>query len=207
MRREGLQKTWYVCLMIWMFSFLIVPVIYADESDPFYIGFSIGPIFDQLDESKASEHFVRPISLDYDNTFGFQLRAGIIFNEYFTAEGLFEYVFPFEDDASLRTVKVDVLHLALQAKIRYPQPGPLQPYGLWGLGLINTQMKSEIRTDDSSESIKQTDWGLSTKFGAGVDIYITPDIFSNIETSWTLGLGNVNHVEYPAFIVGINYRF
>jgi len=206
MRLNGLKNKWYFCFIVWLISFLTVPVIYA-ESDPFYIGLSVGPMFEKLDESQAAEHFVRNVSLDYDNTYGFQLRAGIIFNEYFTAEGMFEYVFPFEDDASLRTVKIDVVHLALQARIRYPQPGPIQPYGLLGLGLMNTQMKSEIRTGNSSENIKLTDWGLSTKIGAGVDIYITPDIFSNFETSWTLGMGNVDHIEYPAFIVGINYRY
>ncbi len=192
--------------MAGVFSIITAPSVYA-ESNPFYVGFSIGPIISQLDESQAEDHFLRPVSLDYGSTFGFQLRAGMILNEYLTGETVFEYVFPFKDDTHLRTVKVDVLHLAVQGRFRYPQPGPVQPYGLFGIGLMNTQMKADIHAEEDSKSIKENDWGFSTKLGAGADVYITPDIFSNLELSWTLGLGNVNHVKYPAFLVGLNYRF
>ncbi|ETR72235.1 MAG: hypothetical protein OMM_01865 [Candidatus Magnetoglobus multicellularis str. Araruama] len=175
------------------------------ENDPYYVGLSIGPAFEQLDETKASNHFMRSTSLDFDNAFGFQLRAGYIKNKYLAGEAIFEYIFPFEADNTNETVQYDVLHIAVQSKISYQQPGPIHPYALIGLGLINSQMKSEIQFDHSS--IQETDWGFSTKIGAGIDIYITPNIFSNFELTWTKGLGNVDHIQYPALILGGYYRF
>ena len=192
--------------MSFIICLLVISTVQA-ESDPFYIGISIGPAFNQLDESQAEDYYVKPVSLDYDSAVDFQLKAGIFFNEYLSGELLFEYAFSFEDEKQLRTVKVDALLLSVQGKYRFPQPGPIQPYGLFGLGLMNTQMKAEIRSEENSESIKETDWGFSTKFGGGTDIYVTPDIFTSLELSWTMGLGNVNHIKYPAFLVGINYRF
>ena len=175
------------------------------ENDPYYIGLSIGPAFEQLDETKASKHFKRSTALDFDNTFGFQLRAGYIKNNYITGEAIIEYIFPFESDSSKENVEFDVFHVAVQSKLAYQQPGPIHPYVLIGLGLINSQMNADIKFDNSS--IRETEWGISTKLGAGVDIYITPIIFSHIEMTWTKGMGNVDHIQYPAFILGGNYRF
>jgi opacity protein-like surface antigen len=175
------------------------------ENEPYYIGFAIGTAFEQLDEEKASNHFLRPTSLDFDNTYEFQLRAGFIMNKFITGEAICEYLFPFEADSAKENVEIDVLHLAVQSKLTFQQSGPLHPYALIGLGLINSQMEAQIKFDN--RSIQETEWGVSTKLGAGVDIYITPVIFSTIELSWTKGLGNVDHIQYPSFILGGNFRF
>ena len=175
------------------------------ENDPYYIGLSIGPAFEQLDETKATKHFKRSTSLDFDNAFGFQLRAGYIKNKYLTGEAIFEYIFPFEADSAKENVEIDVLHVAVQSKLTYQQSGPIHPYALFGLGLINSQMKAEIKFDHSS--IQETEMGFSAKLGAGLDMYITPNIFSHFELTWTKGLGNVDHIQYPAFILGGNFRF
>jgi opacity protein-like surface antigen len=175
------------------------------ENDPYYIGLSIGPVFEQLDETLAKNYFKRSTTLDFDNAFGFQLRAGYIKNEYLTGEAVLEYVFPFESNRQYENVELDVLHFAIQSKIMYPQPGSLHPYALLGMGLMNSNMKATINFDNSN--IEETEWGLSTKLGAGVDIYITPNVFSHVEMAWTKGMGNVDHIQYPAFIFGGNYRF
>jgi opacity protein-like surface antigen len=206
MKHQAMKQTcqfWIIALMI----ALIVPSTVYAENNPFYIGVSIGPVINQLDETEAENQFVRPVSLDYGNTTEFQLKTGLFFNEYLSGEFIFEYLFPFKDETNLRTVKVDALMLSIQGKYRFPQPGPIQPYGLFGLGMMNTQMKAEIRSEEKSQSIKESDWGISTKLGGGANIYITPDIFTNLELCWTLGLGKVSHINYPAFLVGLNYRF
>jgi len=203
MKHQAKQKTvFFYCTILML---LVLPGIHAEETDSRYLGISLGSMFDQIDDKKSADHFYRPVSLNFDNTFGFQIRGGYVMNNYISAEAMLEYVFPFETDSSTEKVEIDVIHLALQSKIRYPQQGPIQPYGLIGLGIMNTQMNAEISFDGSN--IQETEWGFSTKIGAGVDIYITHNIFSNLELSWTKGMGNVDHVQYPAFIVGGNYQF
>jgi len=192
-------------LNLFMLFSLCTSSLVIAENDPYYVGLSIGPAFEQLDADKASNHFKRSTSLGFDNSFGFQLRAGYIKNKFLTGEAIIEYFFPFESDSSNENVEIDVLHLAFQSKLSYQQPGPMSPYFLIGMGVINSQMKSEIKYNNNS--IKETEWGVSTKLGAGVDIYITPNIFSHMELTWTKGLGRVDHLEYPALVVGGNYRF
>jgi len=195
------KKQYYLSLVLILLSFSLVKA----ENDPYYVGLSIGQAFEQLDETKALNHFRRFTSIDFDNAFGFQLRAGYIKNDFFTGEVLFEYIFPFESDSANENVEIDVLHFDIQSKLTYQQPGPMVPYFLIGMGIINSQMKSEIKYDKSI--IHENEWGFSTKLGAGFDIYITPNIFSHIELSWTSGLGNVDHIRYPALVFGGNYRF
>jgi opacity protein-like surface antigen len=190
--------------LCFVFSLLTFTQVNA-ENDPYYFGLSIGPAFEQLDETKASEHFNRTTSLNFDNSFGFQLRAGYVKNKYLTGEAILEYIFPFDADNARESVEFDVLHIAIQSKLTIQQSGPVLPYALIGLGLMNAQMKSKINFDNSS--IQENEWGLSTKLGAGIDIYITPNIFSHLELNWTKGLGNVDHIQYPAFMLGGNYRF
>jgi opacity protein-like surface antigen len=198
---QSYKKSLYLSVVL---SLLICTLVNA-ENEPYYLGLSIGPAFGQLDEAKASEHFRRSTSLDFDNAFGFQLRAGYVKNHYLTGEAILEYIFPFEADSSRENVECDVLHIAVQSKLTLQQSGPVHPYALIGLGLINSQTKANIKFDNSS--IQETETGLSAKLGAGVDIYITPTIFTHLELNWTKGLGNVDHIQYPAFMLGGNYRF
>jgi len=184
---------------------LIASTLVSAENDPYYIGISMGPAFEQLDETEASQHMVRSSALDFDNSFCFQLRAGYIKNSYLTGEASIEYLFPFEAESEREIVEFDVLHLAFQSKLTYQKTGPIHPYALIGLGLINSQMKVKLKWNNTS--IKDSEWGLSAKLGAGVDIYITPNIFSHIELNLTKGLGNVDYIQYPAFVLGGNYRF
>jgi opacity protein-like surface antigen len=200
-----MKPTYFKVIMFGcIFSIFTISFVKA-ENDPFYVGLSIGPAFEQIDETKASNQFKRSTALNFDNAFGFQLRAGYVKNKYLTGEAIIEYIFPFEADNARESAEFDVFHVAVQSKIMYPQPGPICPYALIGLGIMNSQMKADIKYNNTG--IQETEWGVSAKLGAGVDIYITPNIFSHIELDWTKGLGNVDHIEYPAFILGGNYRF
>jgi len=173
------------------------------EQNPFYLGFSIFHSMEKLDEKNSQEKFTNPVDISFDDSNGFQLRAGVIFNELLSAEARLESISSYEDVRQDRYSKVDAINFGLNCKAKYYMPLPVQPYGLLGLGLLNSREDTNLYFDSSS----LTDWGMSVKMGIGMDIFITPTFSTGLETTYTMGTGNVDHIKYINLSFGFDYRF
>ena len=186
-----------------VFTLLIFNIECHAEKNPFYFGFTLMHSLENLDSANTEKKYEVPVDIDFDNSFGFQFRAGLIFNEFFSAEAMFEYIFPFEDDGENQSSEIDVINIGINGKAKYQTPSAFQPYFLVGLGLVNSKEETKYKAFSTS----QTNWGFSTKLGIGLDIFITPKLFTGLGLSHTFGIGNVDYVKYTNLSLGINYRF
>jgi opacity protein-like surface antigen len=177
----------------------------AQERHNLYLGMNFMYTLQNLDEGNTADKFNSPVPLniDFDDSFGLQLRAGLNVNEYFTGELMYEYVFPFKTDVGKGyTSEIDVMNFLVNAKLTFPFKENLIPYGIVGLGFMNTY--EEIRGRGFKE---KSDWGPATRIGLGGDVYLTSDISVNGEIAYVIGLGNVDHAKYTNFSVGAAYHF
>ncbi|ETR73695.1 MAG: hypothetical protein OMM_00763 [Candidatus Magnetoglobus multicellularis str. Araruama] len=180
--------------------------IFAQEKTSFYIGASLSNTWSQLDEAHTKQFFYNNVGVDFDDSFGFKLRGGLILNEYFTAEGMLEYVTPFESDVSnIRgnyKTKIDVFTVGANAKCTLPLKENLVPYALFGMGLFNSYEKIT-----GPYFKKKTDWGIGSRLAIGADIIHEHNYSVGMELEHVLGFGNVDHIQYTNISIGAAYRF
>jgi len=195
---------WFVCLS--GLFILESPEIYAQEVTSFYVGASLSNSWSQLDDAHTKDMFIVNVGVDFDDSIGLKFRGGLILNEYFTAEGIMEYITPFK--AVIHTTnhkyesKVDVLTVGANAKCTLPVKEHFVPYGIFGLGIMNTYEKISGPT-----YTKETDWGFGSRLAIGADFIYEHNYSFGIELEHVLGLGNVDHVQYTNFSIGAAYRF
>jgi len=180
--------------------------IFAQEKTAFYIGASLSKTWSQLDEAHTKNFFYNRVGVDYDDSIGFKLRGGLILNEYFTAEGIIEYVVPFESDI-LGTIreyktKIDVFTAGANAKCTLPVKEYFVPYVLYGMGLFNSYEKIS-----GHQYKKKTDWGIGSRIAIGADFIYQHNYSIGMELEQVLGFGNVDHLQYTNFSIGAAYRF
>ena len=101
-RQRGLLVLLTVCL------FFIGNTAFAEDSR-FYVGVYGMYALEGLDEDQTKEKFNGPIEVDFDSSWGAQVRGGYIINKLFTAEAILEYVTPFEAETGTNEDELDVL--------------------------------------------------------------------------------------------------
>jgi hypothetical protein len=180
--------------------------IFAQEKTSFYIGASLSSTWSQLDEAHTKDFFYNRVGVDYDDSFGFKLRGGLILNEYFSAEGIIEYVAPFESDirgtSGQYETKIDVFTAGANAKCTLPIKEYFVPYVLFGMGLFNSYEKISGRYYK-----KKTDWGIGSRIAFGTDLIYQHNYSVGMEVEHVLGFGNVDHIQYTNISIGAAYRF
>ena len=76
--------------------------------------------------------------------------------------------------------------------------GPIQPYALGGVGLLFADLGGAV--SDSEE-------GLVTRFGGGLDLYFSENIVATFEGTYVLPFDDVDRFDYVSFTWGFQYRF
>jgi len=177
--------------------------IFAQEKTSFYVGASLANNWCQYDESHTKDFFIGNVSVDYDNSVGIKFRGGLILNEYFSAEGIIEYVTPVESDMEKGySTKIDVFNIGANAKCTLPIKEYFVPYVLYGLGVMNTYEKIS-----GPAYKKKTDWGFDTRLALGADFIHEHHYSFGMELEYVLGFGNVDHIQYTSISIGAAYRF
>jgi len=173
-----------------------------------YIGVAgIGVIYTRAEDDLEDEGFV---SVDVDNPLGVNARAGYRMHPYVAAEVQFEWVSESNIEAfGVAVAEFDSWILTANAKgyilTRLMDDfgiGRVQPFAIAGIGL----MQSEI-DDKLGLAISDKDEAFAARLGAGVDLYITPNILGSLDVTYVLPSPDLNGLDYVAFGLGFQYRF
>lgn len=130
-----------------------------------------------------------------DNSWGYNLRGGYRFNEYFALEALWEQYVDFKNGGD--NGSTDQWIGALNAKV-YPFDGLVQPYVAAGLGWWQVNDDRPANGDDS---------GLGVRFGLGLDFYLSRNWALTTEVGYLLPTGGGSDYQVIPLSLGVIYRF
>ncbi len=174
------------------------------EKRRFYAGLFYEYIFQGLDDQQTKDKFVSDVEIDFQNSSGFQLRGGYTYNDYFSFEGVFEYLAPFKagiDEGAENSL--DVMNISMNLKGTLPIHKRFRPYALLGTGVLNAF--EDIRYNN--ETSKTSDWGPVYRGSIGLDMVIFINFSTVVELGYALGSGNVSHIRYATLGFGCVYHF
>jgi len=171
----------------------------------------------------AFEDFESTEDADIDDTMGFQFRGGYRFNDYFAAEGEFDWLDGFDlkfdiPDEGREKLTVDSFLITANAKAYLPL-GRFQPYALLGAGV----MWANIRTSYPVGTICRPGyWGwwcsnvygrvddgvaFAMKFGAGADIHLGKQWAITIDAAYVNPFTTLEELKYVSLGWGLRYRY
>lgn len=118
---------------------------------------------------------------------GFEVRGGYRFNPYLAVEGTLDYYASFDIEAEGREV-FDVLAASFFANAKgYPLSGRVQPYGMFGIGVLTAHLE-----DDYGFDISETDASFALRIGGGLDVYVTPKFLLNLDVAYVIATSDMN---------------
>lgn len=184
----------------------------AQEAEDFgrpggYIGGGFTWAFENFDFDQVSALTGTDVSAS--GSPGFDVRGGYRFNEYVALEGDFQYYANFDIEAA----GVDVLSanaFSFFANVKgYPLAGRVQPYGLFGIGVLRAAIE-----DDFGLGVSESDAAFALRFGGGLDVYVTEHVLLNLDVGYLLTPSDMNFggpvdigTDLIPLTVGAQYRF
>ena len=174
-----------------------------------YIGAGFVYAVEDFDIDENSSGFSRgpgsSSSLNFDDSLGYNLRAGYRVHPNVAIEGLFEHYVEFEADingfgrgADTLTVEAEGLAGFANAKF-FALTDALQPYASVGVGALNGEVEVAGLSTDETE--------FAARFGGGVDAYVTENVYFNIEAAYVLPTGDLDDFGIIPISGGLGYRF
>ncbi len=173
----------------------------------FYVGIALGgavytEVKDDLEkESLAALGYVIPV--DVEAPPGLDARVGYRFHRRLAGEVQLQW-FPKADIefADTKALKLETLTVTANAK-GYLLTGRIQPFVVAGAGLMHFKSKDNL----DFRVIKSNGDGFATRFGAGVDFYVTENIVAVGEGGYVLPFGPADGLDYVFWSVGLQSRF
>ena len=176
-------------------------VMARDEG--FYAGVSGLYALESIDTDQTEEKFNEPVAIDFDSSWGVQIRAGLVFNKLISVEAVVENIVPFESDLDEGEAKIYVTNFSINGKISVPSFDTFVPYVIGGVGYLHSF--EDISYGD--ETSKTRDWGMSARGGFGIDYFLKESLALNFESAYTTGFGDVDHVKYTTISLGMTFYF
>lgn len=158
------------------------------------------------------------VSVTADNSPGFDARGGYRLLPYVAVEGDLQF-FAFDLNANrvgnvafnTNFATLDTVTFMANAK-GYPLTGRIQPYGLFGFGLLYAVLDPNNGRFDT-----EYDAAFALRAGGGVDVYVTPKLLINVECAYVWpssdlhfgdsGQGPGIDLRAIPIVVGVQYRF
>ena len=164
------------------------------------------------------ENFANELSeVDWDNTWGLDIKAGYFFTDYFALEFMFQYLNEFKSDNSGREytyiypywyyydwdeeATVTGYNFSFNGKGFIPLDSIFRPYGVLGLGYAHGELEDKIVGHFSDGDYTLYDYsekesGMCGRFGAGLDVFFSKQFALEGEVSYFMGFGDVDNVRY-----------
>ena len=101
--------------------------------------------------------------------------------------------------------KIEVMLLTANAK-GYLMTGRIQPYGLFGAGVLRFEFKQRNRVN-ARRFFRDSQAAFTLRLGGGVDLYATENIVLNVGADFIRPYGELRASELMMYNVGIQYRF
>jgi hypothetical protein len=201
--RRPMRKAAFLAVPLVLACLLVAGSAQARQKTGYYGALYGLYAVENLDDDETKDKFSGPIDVDFDNSWGFQARVGYIYNEYFSLEGMYEYVAPFEANDGSLDDKLDVMNYTVNGKFTCPAYDAFVPYVIVGLGAMNAYEDIDFMGDNSKES----DWGFGARVGLGFDYYFQREWSAGFEGTYVFGTGDVDHVRYMTLGLGVAYHF
>jgi len=199
---------------LFIFSVLMVVITFSTmlcaqelRSSNYYVGIGGSYAFENFDIDEDD------VDLDFDDTWGLNIKAGYRFSEQLALEFNFDYLYEFEADD---TERISGIPVPVEAELQiitymivgkfwpWPSPGAVKPFFDVGIGLMDADLDVEVvEIDVGSES--ETDF--CAKLGGGVDFFLDQNVSIGAEGSYVWGFGDLDEIEYFNLTFGIAYHF
>jgi len=189
-------KTFLKSSILALSVMLVTTLSYADDyTKP---GFSLGVggniIFDNFDTGTTA--------LDFDESLGFNVKLGYRVNDHFEVEMDYLFIDGFDGTVfGVKALELDGFALTGNGKL-YTSTGKVQPYGLFGIGIADLEIRDTIGL---GLSLSESD--LVLRFGGGLDIYATENVLFFAEVSYFLTQGDIEDTDFIPITVGAKYKF
>jgi len=158
-------------------------------------------------------------NLDWENSWGLNLKGGYFFSDHFALEGLLQYHLGFEASKSESIdgisdewdFEVSLWDFTANAKVYIPLESPLRPYAVGGIGYATAEAEAKrtLRlpgfSESGSESESESDF--CGRIGAGLDIFISDDFGLEFEVAYNLGLGDLDDFCFISLNLAALYAF
>jgi len=174
----------------------------AQDRD-FYVGVSGLYAIESIDSDNTQDKFSNPVTIDFDSSWGVQVKGGLVLNKLISVEAVVENITPFQADLDAGEAKIYVTQFSINGKITCPAFDTFVPYLIGGVGYLN----GFEDIDYAGETSKTSNWGLSARGGAGLDYFLTDAMALNFESTYTTGFGDVDYVTYTAVSLGVSFYF
>ncbi len=130
----------------------------------------------------------------FDNSGGFNIRAGKRYGPKFAMELEYEWLDDFGDAG------VDLNTWMLSANGRYyVAQGPIQPFLMLGLGLVVAETDPGSPSKDDSEA-------FGARFGGGLEMYVTSNVAVTTDITYVVPAGDLSDLQFATFSGGFVYR-
>lgn len=160
-----------------------------------YVGGGFVYGFENFDLSELSG--IAGVDISASGSPGIDIRGGYRFNRWVALEGNFDYYADFDIEANGSTVfNADAFSFFANAK-GYPLDGRVQPYGLFGIGVLAAAIDYDFDYDYYDydyydyENV-ETDAVFAVRLGGGVDVYVTPKFLLNLDVGYVFATSDMN---------------
>jgi opacity protein-like surface antigen len=200
---DTMRKLFISSVLVAVLSFSTLVYAQGAGSTGYYIGIGGSYAFENFDADDD-------IDLDFDDTWGLNVKAGYRFSEQLALEFNFDYLSEFEADTRVRMfvpaeAELQIITYMIVGKFwPWLSPGAVKPFFDVGIGFMDADLDIEVlEIDVGWES--ETD--LCAKLGGGVDFFIAPNVSIGAEGSYVWGFGDLDEIEYFNLTLGIAYHF
>ena len=206
-----LFPTFLICFALFALTFS-ASTAFAEDEDAYsrpglYVGLSgVVGMYPQSEKSLDDELTVLgfPNGSDgFDEGYGGKVEIGYRTSEYIAVETQILYLAPSKIEiGGVDVADIDALTATIGAKI-YPIKGRLQPYGVFGAGIMRVDFEDNLGVGVSGDEIN-----LAIRTGAGVDYYLTRSFALNGGIEYVIPVGgSLNNVDLVNFSLGGVFRF
>jgi opacity protein-like surface antigen len=183
----------------------------------FYIGIGgsyASEAFDLDEVEDDLEAIASDSDLDYDDTWGLNLKVGYHVNNWLSLEFDFDYLSEFEADEGLDVLGVpvdldvesDVITYMAMFKFTCVLE-PLKPFIVAGGGIMDADVDAKASALGVSASASESETDTCAKLGLGVDFFVTKSVSIGLEGSYVRGFGDVDAIGYYNLTLGLGYHF
>lgn len=177
------------------------------------VGASLSLDFFEDEVEDALEDVVPGVSVDVDEAWGANARAGLRLLSPLAIEVQYEWLSPYDISVQpLGTVELEQHVVTGNLKLYLPI-WRVQPYLLGGVGVQYYQLDGTVGPLDVDES----DTAFAARVGLGLDVYLTRNLLVNAEASGLLsdetidipvpGVEDIHGLHYLSVQAGLQYRF
>ena len=168
-----------------------------------------------VDELEASlEGIASDSDVDFDDTWGLNLKAGYHVNNWLSLEFDFDYLSEFEADEGLDVLgipvdldaELDVTTYMAVFKFTCVLE-PLKPFIVAGGGMMDADVDAKASALGVSASDSESETDTCAKLGLGVDFFATKSVSIGLEGSYVWGFGDLDEISYYNLTLGLGYHF